>query len=127
LTFWFLSGFTESIGNIFRATPRILAPGQWVKAATSGVYGRTTRSFQWRSASSPLESAEGILVTAANRDISVRRKAERRLGQMESRYRGLLEAAPDAMVMNQSGEIALLNVQAENSSDTAAMNWSDKR
>ncbi|MEO7837815.1 MAG: PAS domain S-box protein, partial [Anaerolineales bacterium] len=64
---------------------------------------------------SPLQGAEGILVTAAIRDISVRKTAEAHLARMEGRYRGLLEAAPDAIVVvKPAGEIVLLNVRAEN-------------
>ena len=63
---------------------------------------------------SPLRSTEGVLVTAAIRDISVRKDAEKHMVQMENKYRGLLEAAPDAMVVvNDAGKIVLLNLQAE--------------
>jgi protein-histidine pros-kinase len=55
----------------------------------------------------PLRSSEGLLVTAAIRDISDRKRAEQML-------RDLLEAAPDAMVIGDfNGMIHLVNAQTE--------------
>jgi protein-histidine pros-kinase len=56
---------------------------------------------------SPLQTEDGTLVMTAIRDVSERTKAERK-------FRGLLESAPDAMVIvNKEGIIQLVNSQAE--------------
>ena len=56
---------------------------------------------------SPLETGEGRVAMSAIRDITERKNAEQK-------FRGLLESAPDAMIMvNRDGQIVVVNAEAE--------------
>jgi PAS domain S-box-containing protein len=74
-----------------------------------GLYGlrKDGTEFPIEISLSPLETEDGTLVASAIRDITDRKRAE-------DKFRGLLEAAPDAMVIvGKDGRIALINAQAE--------------
>lgn len=89
----------------FFAEPRVRAMG----AAGVELFGlrRDGTEFPIEISLSPLETEEGTLVSSAIRDLTGRRKAE-------LKFRGLLESAPDAMVIvGTDGRILLVNAQTE--------------
>ncbi|MFI9187511.1 PAS domain S-box protein [Streptomyces goshikiensis] len=68
---------------------------------------RDGREFPVEISLSPLQTADGLLISAAVRDVSERKAAD-------ALFRALLEAAPDAMVIvDDRGTIQLVNAQTE--------------
>ena len=88
----------------FARQPRTRAMGRGLE-----LFGRRRNGdeFPVEISLAPLQTDEGLMVMSAVRDITDRQKAEQK-------FRGLLESAPDAMVIvGSDGRIALVNSQLE--------------
>jgi PAS domain S-box-containing protein len=99
-----LRGQHAALREQYAADPRRRAMG-----AGLDLHGlrRDGSEFPAEISLSPIDTDEGRLIIAAIRDATERRR-------IESKFRGLLEAAPDGMiVVDAGGRIRLVNTQAE--------------
>jgi PAS domain S-box-containing protein len=90
--------------SAFSQQPRMRTMGRGLE-----LFGRRRDGYEFpvEISLSPLSTDEGMMVMSAVRDITDRKKAEQK-------FRGLLESAPDAMVIvGRDGRITLVNSQLE--------------
>jgi PAS domain S-box-containing protein len=100
----------------FFAGPAAGGPSLQTMDAGRDLYGRRKdrSEFPIEVRLNPIQTDEGLMVLSAIVDITDRRLAEEVRSLTEAKFRGLVEAAPDAVVVvNRKGQIVLVNMQVE--------------